>query len=56
MTISDWLKLVISVLVVVSVSVLIFFGKTPAETGMPIIAAIAGYAFGNAHAIVARKP
>ncbi len=55
MAIKDWTKLIIALGVLVSVSALVWAGKTPSEQGIPVIAALLGYVFGNAHGIMERR-
>lgn len=56
MIIGNILKLIISVLVIVSITFLIFFSKVPSEVGIPVISAIAGYVFGNSTKVLEKTP
>lgn len=52
MTIKDWTKFTISLGVLVAISVLIWVGKVTPDMGVPVIAALLGYVFGNSHGVI----
>lgn len=55
MTVKDWLKAIVSVGVLISVSLLMYLGTVPPDVGTPIIAALLGYVFGNSHGVIEAK-
>ena len=52
MTVKDWTKFTISLGVLVGMTFLMWGGKVEPSTGVPIIAALLGYVFGNAHGVI----
>lgn len=52
MTVKDWTKAIISLGVLCSMTFLMYTGKVPGEAGVPLIAALLGYVFGNAHGVI----
>lgn len=52
MTIKDWTKFTISLGVLIGMVALIWCGKVEPSTGVPIIAALLGYVFGNSHGVI----
>jgi len=55
MRIADWTKLVCLILVILSASILGFYGKLASEAVAGIISACLGYVFGNSHAVMEAK-
>lgn len=55
MTVKDWTKAIVSIGVLASITFLIAGGSVPADAGVPIIAALLGYVFGNAHGVIASR-
>ena len=55
MTVRDWTKLIVCVLVVGAATFLTYTGKIPGEAGVGLITAVLGYVFGNGHAIYEQR-
>jgi uncharacterized membrane protein YGL010W len=55
MTVRDWTKLIVCVLVVGAASFLTYTEKIPAEAGVGLITAVLGYVFGNGHGIYEQR-
>ncbi len=55
MTIRDYTKLVVAVLIVIAVAILGYHGKIESEAVVALLGALAGYVFGNAHHLIERK-
>ena len=52
MRIRDWTKFAVSIGVLIAMTALMWGGKVEASTGVPVIAALLGYVFGNAHGVI----
>ena len=55
MRIKDWTKFAVALGVLVAMTVLMWVGKVDPSTGVPVIAALLGYVFGNAHGVMEAK-
>jgi len=55
MTVKDWTKLVVCIMVIGVSAFLTYTGKIPGEAGVGLITAVLGYVFGNGHAIYEQK-
>jgi len=55
MTVRDWTKLIVCVLVVGAATFLTYAGKIPGEAGVGLITAVLGYVFGNGHGIYEQR-
>jgi hypothetical protein len=55
MTVRDWSKLIVCVLVVGAAAFLTYTEKIPAEAGVGLITAVLGYVFGNGHGIYEQR-
>jgi hypothetical protein len=55
MTVKDWTKLIVCVLVVGAATFLTYTGKIPGEAGVGLITAVLGYVFGNGHGIYEQR-
>lgn len=55
MIIKQWTKLVVCILVIVSTTLLLMFGKIDGAAGVALISGTMGYVFGNGHAIAEKK-
>lgn len=55
MTVRDWTKVIVCVLVVGAATFLTYTGKIPGEAGVGLITAVLGYVFGNGHGICEQR-